>query len=238
MFRMFFAKTCFSSLKSKEVMLEGLRIDWLREATPVCLAFVLREYRYLVHRFPLWLALVFARAQREEVREALRKNLYDEVGVPPTSSHLQLLDACLLSCGVAWGGSEAVSRETRRIEEWFVGVCGRESSYRALCVLGPGTEAVSEAFLLPLEDAIMGAFHDHEIDLRYFYIHRKEVDAEHARSIEAAMAVIEADAVGTDQLTLLIEERKTWVEATMAKHRAFWENVHRESQIRRLLQSV
>lgn len=198
--------------------------DWLRSAARHSLASVLTEYRYLVHRFPSWLALVIARSGDAEVGRLLLPNLLEETGVPPAPSHLALLDRCLESCSD--GGllrARAVLHETAEAEAWFVSVCATESTLAGLALLGPGTESISAGFLEPLEEGLLRAFGS-TLDRTYFDQHRAEFEASHAAALDAALELC----VGRAQdAAVAAEEVGRWAAAARMRHELFWADMER-----------
>ena len=195
--------------------------DWVSELSAAAIRQVLLEYRFLVHRFPQWLLLVAGRCEDERVRQLLIPNIVEECGeIAGALSHLSLLDLCLSSLGVKNHYDYSVSDETRNIEGWFYRVFLTETVYRSLCVLGPGTEAISEEFLWPLERAVRRNFDG--VDLRYFDAHRPAVEGDHAEAIEAALLYYEEKAT-SEEIHSLSCTREEWTRKGQGAHAYFWE---------------
>jgi pyrroloquinoline quinone (PQQ) biosynthesis protein C len=194
--------------------------EWLSSASEDILALALRNYRRLVHRFPQWLALTIGRSADVRVRDLLMPNLVEECGgAEPWVSHLDLLDSCLQSCGIA--GDQDILPSTCEIERWFVDVLRKEDTTRALAVLGPGTEAVAEQFLGPLERGVRGTFLALSPDLRYFDVHRPERERAHIASIDEAIRYL----IDTSSAIARAEQHEdvnTWAKRTVDMHSRFW----------------
>jgi pyrroloquinoline quinone (PQQ) biosynthesis protein C len=204
-------------------------ILWLQTADSQTLEHCLLEYRFLVRRFTQWLAAIIARSDDQRIGQLLLDNLVDELGGlegPP--SHLQLLDALLTSCGVLNVERHRPSAETVAIEAWFLRAVREEPVLHALCVLGPGTEAISSQFLEPLERGVVRAFPDRKLDVRYFDVHRTQVEARHAEDINKAieLACGGLDEVGGPQADKLKTE---WAQAARQQHEHFWRAMRAQS---------
>lgn len=199
--------------------------SWLADLAPECMGTVMLEYRFLVRRFPQWLLLTAGRCEDEYVRQLLLPNIVEECGlVGEVPSHLELLDRCCYSLGLSGPSFYRPSIETRDLEAWFYEIFLRRDVYRCLCVLGPGTEAISEYFLLPLERGIKRLYPEESIDLRYFAAHKAEVEGEHAEDIERALAYLEGKA-SQNELASLGRIRERWARAGLMAHSRFWANV-------------
>jgi pyrroloquinoline quinone (PQQ) biosynthesis protein C len=196
--------------------------EWLNRASAYKLSFALQEYRYLVHRFSQWLALVVARASDARIRGLLLPNLFEEIGVPPEVSHLSLLDSCITSCGIRVDPVRRATGATREIEQWFVGACANENLLAGLAVLGPGTEMVSQSFLSPLEAALRRVYGERRVDFAYFDHHRPEVESGHAQAVDEAIRIL-CEASG--DRGACEAERDFWAGKAIERHRQFWEAV-------------
>lgn len=192
------------------------RVDWLTKLSGDGLQMTLQEYRYFVHRFPLWLGLAAIRAPEHRVRELLLPNLLEEAGHRGPGEHLLLLDRCLASCGIQPNPLHAPLPSTSTAEAWFFGLCASGDVYGALCALGPGTESVSSQFLVPLEQAIRSVFRGRTIDYTYFDTHREEVEGGHARDLLDAIRLLEGSSGRSGE---------RWVGAAVENHRLFWDGV-------------
>lgn len=205
-----------------------VKADWLSQSQPMHLLACLVEYRYLVGRFPQWLALTIGHSQCERVRQLLLPNLIRESGSDRELSHLSLLDGCILSCGAAYTDAHIPRPATRCVEEWFFRVFASGNLYSSLCVLGPGTEAISWSFLQPLCHGLKGAFGQSQVDLSYFDVHRPDNEDEDARMIQEAMHLIEQ----RSPIDLSVE-RAAMVNAAIDKHQQFWDSLRAEDDLGR-----
>lgn len=210
-------------------------VSWLRGCSGQSIPSILQEYRYFVHRFPQWLALTIGRATQERVRQLLLPNLVEECGsFDGAPSHLALLDRTLASCDIRDVEAYVPTKETRASEAWFYRACSEERAYASLCVLGPGTEAISHSFLDPLEDCVRHAYAGRDLDLEYFAVHKTEVEAKHAEQIEEAIQVLEAEA-DSETKAAMKAERARWSQAGIDAHAKFWSDLHRHLQSQGLL---
>lgn len=197
-----------------------IKVEWLATAERSKILSCLVEYRYLVGRFPQWLALAIGNSEDEDVRQLLLPNLIKEIGSPGSPSHLSLLDDCIRSCGIAYDREYAPRRSTRAIEGWFFGTFAGSDAFRALCVLGPGTEAISSSFLVPLSEGLTQAFTGIPLDMRYFEVHTADNEDEDARMIEEALSFLQE----RSPIDLAVE-RESVVRAAIAKHQQFWDSL-------------
>jgi hypothetical protein len=150
-------------------------------------------------------------------------NLIREAGFGPDGvTHLELLDGCLRSCGVDYSDSFRPARSTAELEEWFFSVFASRNVYTSLCVLGPGTEAVSNDFLGPLERAVKKEFGSgrNGANLAYFDAHSAKNEDEDAKCILLAMHEIERNSPVD-----LSKERATMVRMARTKHQQFWDSL-------------
>lgn len=207
-----------------------IEASWVAGLSEDGLRFVLPEYRYLVHRFPQWIALTVGRCDIERVRQLLLPNLLDETGtIDGAPSHLSLLDRLIRSCGLGDPGSHLPTQATQDTEDWFFSAFSERGTYECLCVLGPATESISDQFLNPLERAIRRVFTDRELDLTYFDEHRPEVEAEHAEQLNEAIRYYENQA---DDAECLGARQDEWVSAGVSAHSRFWDSLRAELQQR------
>lgn len=202
--------------------------SWIQEAPQTAVAHALLEYRYFVHRFTQWLALAIGHAEDQRIRQLVLPNLIDEQGgMDNRPSHLDLLDRCLDSCGVKRRLNHRPLASTVRAEAWFFGVCSGVDTHAALCVLGPGTESISQTFLGPLETAIRRAWPEKPIDITYFDVHRPEIEAAHANGLLDAIKLVESGA--PDNIARkLITTRAEWTDAAIRQHASFWNGLRRQ----------
>ena len=208
---------------------------WLPRCGRPAVPTILQEYRYLVHRFPQWLALVIGRSEHQRVWQWLLPNLVEECGsLDGEPSHLALLDRTLASCGVTGMEQYHATDETRAAENWFYGVFAERDTYESLCVLGPGTEAISQTFLQPLEECLRRELGGDNLDLEYFAAHRTEVEAQHAEHIEAAIQYLEEQAE-TEVREKMHAARATWTQAGIDAHAKFWADLHAQLRSKGLL---
>jgi len=189
---------------------------WLNRVPDVVLRDVLVEYRYLVRRFPQWIALTIGRSEDNEIRQLLMPNLVEECGSQNRPSHLEMLDRCLTSCGIVLDRQREPFKTTKAIEAWFYSIFATESTLASLCVLGPGTEAISQEFLIPLETGLRNAFRTVDVDFSYFEAHRTTLEEQHAKNIQAAMTRLE------NLENQSAAERDTWIRAAIDAHADFW----------------
>ncbi|MCI0557411.1 MAG: iron-containing redox enzyme family protein [Nitrososphaera sp.] len=204
---------------------------WLKTASLQALTFSLLEYRYLVRRFPQWLALCIGRSENERVRRLLLPNLIEELGgCGNAPSHLTLLDRTIESCGITDAREHAPTEETFKIEGWFFAVFSEQPIYNALCVLGPGTEAISSQFLEPLEEGLMRASPTRLLNLDYFAAHRTEMEEQHSLHIEQTIRFLEEIASEEKQVSLA-SERRRWISAGLEAHNSFWKHLKRKTLV-------
>jgi pyrroloquinoline quinone (PQQ) biosynthesis protein C len=217
---------------TNEVLAERINAAWLKTASSQALTFSLLEYRFLVRRFPQWLALSIGRSEHERVRRLLLSNLVEELGgCGNAPSHLMLLDRTIESCGIPSPIEYSPTEETRKIEAWFFSVFSEQSIYNALCVLGPGTEAISSKFLDPFEEGLKRAFSTRSLDLEYFAVHRTEMEAQHTEHIEQAIRFLEEIASKKEERLSLVSERSRWSSAGIKAHNSFWKHLKCEAKI-------
>ncbi len=210
-------------------------VEWLRDIPRRAVETVLLEYRYLVHRFPQWLALVIGRSEHERIWQWLLPNLVEECGsLDGEPSHLALLDRTMASFGVAGVEQYHPTDETRAAENWFYDVFAEQNTYESLCVLGPGTEAISQTFLQPLEECLRRKLGGDNLDLAYFAAHRTEVEAQHAEHIDAAIQYLEEQAETKDR-EKMHAARATWTQAGIDAHAKFWADLHAQLRSKGLL---
>lgn len=206
-----------------------IKTMWLIDSNGQALSRVLVEYRYFVHRFTQWFAMVIGRAEDQHVRQLLLPNLVDELGGPDKApSHLDLLDRCLSSCGIRQRDVNRLLPSTREAEAWFYEVCSNRNTHTSLCVLGPGTESISQSFLAPLEKAIKRVFSEKHLDLVYFDVHRPEVESAHADSIDKAIRIVESNAPPQKRKSLAAQ-RARWTAAAVRHHAQFWNSMRSNS---------
>lgn len=204
---------------------------WLKTAPPQALTFSLLEYRYLVRRFPQWLALTIGRSEHERVRRLLLPNLTEELGgCGNEPSHLMLLDKTIESCAITGANEHSTTDTTRKIEAWFFSVFSEQPVYNALCVLGPGTEAISSEFLDPLEEGLKCAFSSRSLDLEYFAVHRTEMEAQHTEYIDHAIRFLE-EITPEQKRPSLAKEHGRWSNMGIEAHNLFWKHLKRAIQV-------
>lgn len=211
-----------TKLSFLDLMKKYIDAAWLENETREDLRLVLGEYRFLVSRFVQWIGLTFAKSSDETVRQLLLHNIVEEcseIGGPP--SHLGRLDLCLASCGVLAPQSHTPLASTRRIENWFFDLFSNQDCHACLSALGPGTESISQQFLVPLEAGIRKAFAGEAVDYGYFDVHRPEVESVHAEDLDKAIALVE-NAASPSERERLLRSRQFWSAETIAQHAAFW----------------
>lgn len=202
---------------------------WLSGTHRAELAVVMLNYRYFVHRFPQWLALVIGNSLDERVRQLLIPNLIEEAGTyRDVPSHLSLLNSLMVSCG--WDATSLTPiPATVECEQWFFNTMRESSTECALAALGPGTEDISQDFLQPLETAIRTHYGD-SADYAYFDAHRPEVEGLHGDDIRNALALIEED---VKDKALFHKEVSASTIAAINKHQAFWDGLRRSVDAKR-----
>lgn len=199
-----------------------IHADWLEMESRDNLKFILAEYRFLVGRFVQWLGFTFGKSSDEQIRQLLLHNLVEECGqIGGPRSHLRLLDDCLSSLGISSLNDYTPLQSTRRAEGWFFDTFSNHACHTCLCVLGPGTERVSQQFLKPLEAAIRQAFARDTVDYTYFDVHREEVEAFHALDIDKAIMLIE-DRSDPREAERLRRSRQFWTDEAISQHAGFW----------------
>src|ERR1039458_6696694 len=154
---------------------------WLENESRKDLRLILADYRHLVSRFVQWIGLTFGKSSDEKVRQLLLHNIIEECSQldgPP--SHLARLDLCLASCGAPSPRTHRPLESTRRTEGWFFDLFASQDCHTCLSALGPGTESISQQFLVPLEAGIRRAFAGERMDYTYFDMHRPEGDGKSA----------------------------------------------------------
>ena len=203
----------------------SITAHWVNSCSRQSLEVVLAEYRYLVRRFPQWLSLTIGRCEDEKVRQLLVPNLVEECGVwNDRASHLSLLDQCLRTCGVPVASTYAPLKSTQEAERWFFDVFSNEPTYVQLCVLGPGTEAVSQCFLKPLEQGLRNGFPESTVDFSYFEAHKTEMEEIHVRNIEEAITHIE-QLDHRAQPTRRDTMKAKWIALGIHAHQTFWDGL-------------
>ena len=195
---------------------------WLETENGDNLRLILADYRLFVSRFVQWIGLTFGKSSDEKVRQLLLHNIVEECGqVDGPASHLARLDMCLASCGAPTPQTHRPLESTRRIESWFFDLFSNQDCHTCLSALGPGTESISQQFLVPLKASIRGAFAGEPVDYTYFDLHRSEVEAVHAEDLDKAIALVEDKAPPTERERLL-RSRRYWEAETISQHAAFW----------------
>lgn len=196
---------------------------WLEGLDKIELKIVLREYGYLVHRFPQFIALVIGHAENAEVRRLLLPNLIDEIGDDRDNpSHVSLFERCMGSCGFQMDLNET-SQATREIEDRFFSIFDSADTARSLAVLGPGTEEIAQDFLVPMEGGLVKAFGS--VDLRYFEVHRPQYESRHIGDIRQAIRIL-GDSVAESEKPGLDAQIERDAKEALQMHTRFWENVH------------
>lgn len=197
---------------------------WLEGLGKAELRIVLREYGYLVHRFPQFIALVIGHAEDAEVRRLLLPNLVDEIGDDRDNpSHVSLFERCVVSCGFQMDLNET-SQATREIESRFFSIFDSADSARSLAMLGPGTEEIAQGFLVPMERGLVNAFGS--VDLRYFEVHRLQYESRHIDDIRQAIHILR-DTVSESEKPGFDVKIESDAKEAMEMHARFWENVYR-----------
>lgn len=206
-------------------MKSELNLNWLKSISVEHNQLILKEYRYLVHRFTLWMGLTISKTENEVVRQLILPNFVEESGsINGAKSHLKMLDDLIHSVGIEKPVEYTPSAETKRIEQTFYSIYDEGDTYKSLCVLGPSTEAISHQFLQPLSDITLKNFP--KADTAYFDTHLSEVEDEHAIAIEKAISIME------EQDLSLILNKGNFINLGFNLHREFWKNIEQicESQ--------
>ncbi|HEX6372500.1 MAG TPA: iron-containing redox enzyme family protein [Longimicrobium sp.] len=199
------------------------RIDaeWLSGLEEWELGAVVLNYRYFVHRFPQWLALTIGNSSDERVRQLLLPNLVEEAGTfQGAPSHLNLLDALIVSCGCELDEFTPLD-STIQSEQWFYDVTHDGITEYALAALGPGTEDVSQDFLVPFETAIRSIY-GIRADYRYFDAHRPSVEEHHGNDIRLALSLLEGSSNDPANFTNRV---RTAASNAIHTHQTFWDGL-------------
>jgi hypothetical protein len=214
----------------RQITITPLEMNWLQNVSDKALCFAVVEYRYLVHRFSQWLAMLIARSDQEKIRQLLLSNLVDELGgLESGPTHLELLDRLLESMGVTSFVDFRPKEFTHATEEWFTKAIGEFPLYDSLCILGPGTEEISYTFLEPLENAIKKTFFNRRLDLRYFDVHRGTLEDIHVEQILQAIMYLE-EAADKEEKIALKNSKIMRVEEATNYHKFFWDSIRNECQ--------
>lgn len=169
-----------------------LDLSWLGELDKKDLTNVLLEYDLIQKSFVPWLCLTMANARNERVGQLLLPNLMEECGdYRKQNSHHDLYLKMLGSNNIDIS-CHAYSKLTLDTAREYTELFSSDNTYRSLCVIGPGIEAVSSDFLTPLYLAVRKLFGDSR-HLIYFTIHLSEMEDEHVNCIEQAIELVESD---------------------------------------------
>lgn len=159
-------------------------------ATPDELRLLLIQYFYYVERFASRLCALAGRATEEQARLAVARNIFEEMGGDDgqEATHLNLIRRLLRDTGAEQLLTTQPPLPTTRIAEmYFQGLCVDGTTWDALFAMGPGTEAVSQLFLDPMELAVEKTFGMLRGTVPYFVVHYPETDMAHAEAIKIAL---------------------------------------------------
>lgn len=199
-------------------MKNELQLEWLLFVSKEQNKFILKEYRYLVHRFAMWMGLTISKTENEIVRQLILPNFVEESGtIEGVKSHLKMFDDLLESVGINVLENYTPSKMTKEVENNFFTIFDNFNTYKALCVLGPSTEAISHQFLIPLQEITLKNFPN--ADKEYLDIHLSEVEKEHAIAIEKAIENMEQTEKN------LSKNKQEYIDIGFNLHKTFWDNL-------------
>lgn len=197
---------------------KALDVKWLTKAKKETLIKVLLEYDLIQKRFVPWLCHIMANTEHERVRQLLLPNLNEECGdFRKKNSHhdlyLKMLEYNKISVT-----NHKFSKLTIETDKKYTQLFSSKNTYRSLCAIGPGIEAISSDFLFPMYIAVKNIYGDSK-HMIYFTLHLSEMEDEHANCIENAMRIME------NENPKLLLKKEAYINEGIEIFRNFWDNL-------------
>lgn len=191
---------------------------WLMEANKQTLVGTLSEYDLIQRSFVPWLCHIMANTENERVRLLVLPNLIEECGnFRRKHSHQYLYRRMLKSNGISVANHK-FSKLTIETGKRYTKLFSSKNTYRSLCAVGPGIEAISSDFLYPMYQGVLKHFGDAG-HLIYFTLHLSEIENDHASSIEDAMRILE------DENPKLLKKKEKYINEGVEIFKNFWDNL-------------
>lgn len=197
---------------------KALDVKWLNNVQKETLIKVLLEYNLIQKNFVPWLCHIMANTENERIRQLLLPNLIEECGdFRKKNSHNDLYLRMLKFNNINVANHK-YSKLTIETEKKYTKLFSSKNTYRSLCAIGPGIEAVSSDFILPMYIAVKNIFGESK-HMIYFTLHLSEMEDEHADCIEDAMRIMEKDN------PKLLDKREAYIKEGIEVFRNFWDNL-------------
>ena len=197
---------------------KSLNVEWLMGDSKETLVGALLEYDLIQRNFVPWLCQIMANAKNERVRQLLLPNLIEECGSFRRKNSHHDLYLKMLECNNISVTNHKFSSLAIETEKRYTKLFSSKNTYRSLCAVGPGIEAISSDFLYPMYQGVLKHFGDSR-HLIYFTLHLSEMEDEHANCIEAAMGIMEKENPG------LLKKREIYINEGIEIFRNFWDNL-------------
>jgi len=198
--------------------IKSIDAKWLMECDKELIAAALMEYELIQRKFVPWICQIMANAENEKVRQLLLPNLIEESGSFGRQNSHHDLYLKMLERNKINVQNHTFDQLTLNTEKNFTKIFKSNNTYRSLCVVGPGIEAISADFLYPMYQGVLRNFGNSR-SLIYFTLHLSEMEDNHANCIEKAMKIME------NENPKLLKKKDKYINEGIEIFKVFWVNL-------------